>query len=321
MVDEKTLGGSVETGGAKAEAEAGGLLNPPLPPNSGDGADKDSDSALLSPPLPPNSGDEVEAGDSDLLSPPLPPNSGDEVAEPAETESDKGAEETNQGIDMATPTEDKSNGGTEEQAQGIEPSQEGKDAGEQGISAPEGIPSPNVNSTTTPQKTAGSPHSTEPFYRRRRILIILAVSFMVFVLLTVGVVCYVMSSRGGQEGITGSTVNGSASGSVAGGRYTVSVDGAVASDDGSGVLVSVTWRNMGNVVDYMPDAVRVLQNGVALVRDKGYSDAHSMFMVLPGESITVSYKYLTSDLKTDLEVQVGSKASGLVGTTVKIRGE
>ena len=88
MSGEKTLGGSVETGGAKAEAEAGGLLNPPLPPNSGDGADKDSDSALLSPPLPPDSGDEVEEGDSDLLSPPLPPNSGDGAGEPAETETD-----------------------------------------------------------------------------------------------------------------------------------------------------------------------------------------------------------------------------------------
>ena len=270
MGTEKTLGGPVE---------AGGLLNPPLPPNSDDKT--------------------VEEDGSALLTPPLPPNSGDKVTEPAETESD-------------------------EQAQGIEPAQEDKSTGESGIpsaSVAERSPALDVDSAAHPQKTTGSHHSTEPFYHRRRILIILAFSFMVFVLLTVGVVCYVMSSRGGQEGITSSSVDGSASGSVAGGRYVVSVDGAVASDDGTGVVVSVTWRNMGNVVDYMPDAVRVLQNGVALVRDKGYSDAHSMFMVLPGESVTVSYKYLTFDLHTDLEVQVGSKASGLVGTTVKIRGE
>ena len=256
-----------------------------------------------------------------LLSPPLPPNSGDGVAGPTETESSEGAEEASGGIGMDTPAKDKSNKGAEEQTQGIELSQEGEVTGEQAALTPKSALLPSANLTTRSQKTADSRHSTEPFYRRRRILIILAVSFVVFVLLTVGVVCYVMSSREGGEGITGSIVDGGASGSVAGGRYAVSVDGAVASDDGSGVVVSVTWRNMGNVVDYMPDVVRVLQNGVALVRDRGYSDAHSMFMVLPGESVTVSYKYLTSDLNTDLEVRVGSKASGLVGTTVKIRGE
>lgn len=310
MGNEKTLGGPVETGGAKVKADGSTLLNPPLPPNSGDEAVEVGEVAM------------AEAEDDGLLSPPLPPNSGDGVGEPAETESNEEVEETAQGVEppvgagrgisMGAPAEVKPNEEVEEQTRGIEPAQEGE----------RGIPqAPNANSATYPQKTAGPPHSTEPFYRRRRVFIVLAVSFMVFVLLTVGVVCYVMSSRGGQTGITSSAVEGSASGSVAGGRYTVSVDGAVASDDGSGVMVSVTWRNMGNVVDYMPDAVCVLQNGVALVRDKGYSDAHSLFMVLPGESVTVSYKYLTSDLKTDLEVQVGSKAFGLVGTTVKIRGE
>ena len=114
------------------------------------------------------------------------------------------------------------------------------------------------------------------------------------------------------------------SGSVADGKLTAAITGTPAIKDGV-VSFTVKWVNKGSNSTYTPSAFVVSQNGSPLQSKAGYYGEE----VLPGQQREVTYTYNLLNKKDDVKVILGkgtkttgsSKATKLVGTIIKVRGE
>lgn len=114
------------------------------------------------------------------------------------------------------------------------------------------------------------------------------------------------------------------SGSVADGKLTAAITGTPAIKDGV-VSFTVKWVNKGSNSTYTPSAFVVSQNGNPLQSKAGYYGEE----VLPGQQREVTYSYNLLNKKDDVKVILGKgakttgdgKATKLVGTTIKVRGE
>lgn len=114
------------------------------------------------------------------------------------------------------------------------------------------------------------------------------------------------------------------SGLVADGKLTAAITGAPAIKDGV-VSFTVKWVNKGSNSTYTPTAFVVSQNGSPLQSKAGYYGEE----VLPGQQREVTYTYNLLNKKDDVKVVLGKgaktrggdKATKLVGTIIKVRGE
>lgn len=114
------------------------------------------------------------------------------------------------------------------------------------------------------------------------------------------------------------------SGSVADGKLTAAITGTPAIKDGV-VSFTVKWVNKGSNSTYTPSAFVVSQNGSPLQSKAGHYGEE----VLPGQQREVTYTYNLLNKKDDVKVILGKgaktggvdKASKLVGTVIKVRGE
>lgn len=119
------------------------------------------------------------------------------------------------------------------------------------------------------------------------------------------------------QGIQGDSV----SGTLSNGGYRLNLSKTAEVYKSNVVLISAVWTNNTGKSDYMPTTFDVKQDSKSLDRDDNYVDPYAYYAVMPGETVHCKYAYKTDNLKSDLEVSIGSKATGLVGTTIKIRGE
>ena len=114
------------------------------------------------------------------------------------------------------------------------------------------------------------------------------------------------------------------SGSVADGKLTAAITGTPAIKDGV-VSFTVKWVNNGSNSTYTPSAFVVSQNSNPLQSKAGYYGEE----VLPGQQREVTYTYNLLNRKDDVKVilgkgaktEGGNKATKLVGTIIKVRGE